>query len=176
MRATAWSFVIAFLVWNLPGQLVLADGPSRGTPKTIVGEVIAIDCYIREGGKSQAYRACAEQSLKKGLPVGILESGTGLIYLAAIYHRELAGQHGEFEPANAVLLPLLDSQIRVAGLAATQGTTHMIAIEHLEPVRQETPPSNTKYVCPMHPEVVQDQPGSCPKCGMMLKRGPRNSR
>jgi Ni,Fe-hydrogenase III large subunit len=25
-----------------------------------------------------------------------------------------------------------------------------------------------EYVCPMHPEVVQDEPGSCPKCGMDL--------
>lgn len=24
------------------------------------------------------------------------------------------------------------------------------------------------YTCPMHPEVVQDTPGSCPKCGMRL--------
>ena len=24
------------------------------------------------------------------------------------------------------------------------------------------------YVCPMHPEVVNDEPGSCPKCGMKL--------
>jgi Cu+-exporting ATPase len=25
------------------------------------------------------------------------------------------------------------------------------------------------YTCPMHPEVRQDQPGSCPKCGMALE-------
>ena len=25
------------------------------------------------------------------------------------------------------------------------------------------------YVCPMHPEVVSDKPGKCPKCGMQLK-------
>jgi hypothetical protein len=25
-----------------------------------------------------------------------------------------------------------------------------------------------KYTCPAHPEVVQDVPGSCPKCGMAL--------
>ena len=26
----------------------------------------------------------------------------------------------------------------------------------------------TKYTCPMHPEVVQEKPGNCPKCGMKL--------
>lgn len=26
----------------------------------------------------------------------------------------------------------------------------------------------TTYTCPMHPEVVSDKPGKCPKCGMDL--------
>ncbi len=26
-----------------------------------------------------------------------------------------------------------------------------------------------KYTCPMHPEIVQDEPGVCPKCGMALE-------
>jgi len=25
-----------------------------------------------------------------------------------------------------------------------------------------------QYTCPMHPEVVQDKPGKCPKCAMEL--------
>jgi hypothetical protein len=25
-----------------------------------------------------------------------------------------------------------------------------------------------KYICPMHPEVISDKPGKCPKCGMTL--------
>jgi len=29
--------------------------------------------------------------------------------------------------------------------------------------------NSTKYTCPMHPEIVQDHPGSCPKCGMALE-------
>lgn len=32
------------------------------------------------------------------------------------------------------------------------------AVKHLDP----------KYVCPMHPNIVQDQPGNCPICGMDL--------
>ncbi|MEQ1841997.1 MAG: copper-translocating P-type ATPase, partial [Verrucomicrobiales bacterium] len=30
-------------------------------------------------------------------------------------------------------------------------------------------PAQTLYTCPMHPEVVQDHPGDCPKCGMALE-------
>jgi Cu+-exporting ATPase len=30
-------------------------------------------------------------------------------------------------------------------------------------------PSGTLYTCPMHPEIVQEGPGSCPKCGMALE-------
>src|SRR3990167_5296478 len=25
-----------------------------------------------------------------------------------------------------------------------------------------------KYICPMHPDIKKDEPGSCPKCGMDL--------
>jgi len=35
-----------------------------------------------------------------------------------------------------------------------------------------------KYTCPMHPEVVMDHPGKCPKCGMKLvplKKGERST-
>ena len=28
--------------------------------------------------------------------------------------------------------------------------------------------SRTEYACPMHPEVVREEPGTCPKCGMEL--------
>ena len=26
------------------------------------------------------------------------------------------------------------------------------------------------YTCPMHPQIVRDQPGTCPICGMKLER------
>ncbi|KAA6485336.1 heavy metal translocating P-type ATPase [Agrobacterium rhizogenes] len=30
-------------------------------------------------------------------------------------------------------------------------------------------PKGTLYTCPMHPEVISDHPGDCPKCGMALE-------
>ncbi|WP_367277788.1 heavy metal translocating P-type ATPase [Paraburkholderia sp.] len=32
-----------------------------------------------------------------------------------------------------------------------------------------TAPAGTLYTCPMHPEIRQDHPGQCPKCGMTLE-------
>ena len=37
-------------------------------------------------------------------------------------------------------------------------------LEHAEPAAP-----GTLYTCPMHPEVRQDRPGNCPKCGMALE-------
>jgi Cu+-exporting ATPase len=41
------------------------------------------------------------------------------------------------------------------------------ASEKLAATERPAPPG--KYTCPMHPEVVQDGPGTCPKCGMALE-------
>ena len=37
-----------------------------------------------------------------------------------------------------------------------------------EPEAQEEKVATVQYTCPMHPEVVKDEPGTCPECGMDL--------
>ncbi|WP_243021782.1 copper-transporting P-type ATPase [Simplicispira sedimenti] len=37
------------------------------------------------------------------------------------------------------------------------------------PIEPPPAPAGTVYTCPMHPEVRQDHPGNCPKCGMTLE-------
>src|ERR1700751_6331303 len=44
-----------------------------------------------------------------------------------------------------------------------QHSHHAHEIEH-EREKEE----RQKYTCPMHPEVITDHPGNCPKCGMKL--------
>ncbi len=38
-----------------------------------------------------------------------------------------------------------------------------------QPHLAEEVPEGTPFTCPMHPEIVQDGPGSCPICGMALE-------
>lgn len=40
---------------------------------------------------------------------------------------------------------------------------------HREMREPKVAPVGARYTCPMHPEVVQDGPGDCPKCGMALE-------
>jgi P-type Cu+ transporter len=39
----------------------------------------------------------------------------------------------------------------------------------LAPTVPTPPESKTVYTCPMHPEIEQNHPGQCPKCGMTLE-------
>lgn len=65
------------------------------------------------------------------------------------------------------LLLLLPLTLALASLVAgcsedpgdqTGGTAMEHAAKHLDP----------KYVCPMHPQIMRDEPGTCPLCGMAL--------
>ncbi len=49
--------------------------------------------------------------------------------------------------------------------AIAQHSGHDHDYEHEQKQEQE---KKQKYTCPMHPEVVTDDPGNCPKCGMKL--------
>jgi Cu+-exporting ATPase len=41
--------------------------------------------------------------------------------------------------------------------------------KYLQPPVAQAPVQGAIYTCPMHPEVQQDHPGDCPKCGMALE-------
>jgi len=52
--------------------------------------------------------------------------------------------------------------------AAPAGGAHHRPDHGTRAVERE-PAAGTIYTCPMHPEIVQDHPGSCPICGMALE-------
>lgn len=45
-------------------------------------------------------------------------------------------------------------------------STGVFAQSNKQPVQTDS--VKAKYTCPMHPEVISDTAGKCPKCGMAL--------
>src|SRR5438552_16996576 len=88
------------------------------------------------------------------------------------------------KPSATAVDPVCGMTVDPAGAAGSvvhAGTTYHFCSRHCvekfqaDPQRYlaksapEPSQSGAKYTCPMHPEVVQDSPGTCPKCGMALE-------
>ncbi len=55
-------------------------------------------------------------------------------------------------------------------LAGAPPQPHGPALVELAPLAtRHSPLATSLYTCPMHPEIEQDHPGTCPKCGMALE-------
>jgi Ni,Fe-hydrogenase III large subunit len=72
-------------------------------------------------------------------------------------------------------LPSADIQTGLSQQGLIDGVTRLRATLAREAFRPDTSAfdapgltAHIVYTCPMHPEVIQDEPGSCPKCGMTL--------
>ena len=48
---------------------------------TVKGEVIDTFCYALMGAKGESHRQCAIDCVKAGIPAGLLEEGTGKVYV-----------------------------------------------------------------------------------------------
>jgi predicted small lipoprotein YifL len=56
--------------------------------------------------------------------------------------------------------------------ASTDTSAKMVAMDTtkmpMDTMKMSSTTSTVKYTCRMHPEVISDKPGKCPKCGMQL--------
>jgi len=107
-RAIAIVFSTIFLV-------SLSLGQSSKKDATIYGEVIDISSYVANGMKPDTpdRKALAEASAKGGNPLGILEKGTGKVYVVTMNQANTS--------ANSTLLPYLGLRIFATGKVYKRG-------------------------------------------------------
>ena len=83
----------------------------------------------------------------------------------------------EDETHNRIFEITVNKQILALGMSIALATNVTAQVGAIDPHRphnahaheQEQQKANEqKYTCPMHPEVITDHPGNCPKCGMKL--------
>jgi hypothetical protein len=64
---------------------------------------------------------------------------------------------GKCPRCGMTLIPVMGVPAGTNGAPATAGSSSVT-----------NAPAKQRYVCPMHPDVISDEPGKCPKCGMDL--------
>lgn len=64
---------------------------------------------------------------------------------------------------------MLAERARIAAYLEADPDKTLAFVAEMDMGEPELPPGATlAYACPMHPEVISDEPGRCPRCGMAL--------
>jgi hypothetical protein len=74
------SVLVSFLmIFNIAFAIYAAEKAAEKV--TVKGEVIDTYCYSLMGAKGESHRQCALDCMKAGIPVGLLEEGTGKVFV-----------------------------------------------------------------------------------------------
>lgn len=93
-------------------------------------------------------------------------SDTSFKYHCPMHPTYISNQAGDCPICGMSLVPIntTDKEIKT-GDSTSAGATQQVGME-------QTKAKAGHYTCPMHPEVISDTPGKCPKCGMNLEQIP----
>ena len=107
--------------------VLFAAEPAAESGKVVVtGEVIDSACYIKSGSKGESHRECAQRCGDAGIPLAILEDGTGrVVWVASI---------ADMETPNARLRPHAGRRVRVEGTWAERGGVRLLLLASVTPV------------------------------------------
>lgn len=87
------------------------------------GEVVELDCYVREGRRGESQRACALPSLAHGGSLAVVADDSGLLY-------PLAGDTPASDP-NAAVRDLLAQHVAITGRLYERAHGRVLVIDEV---------------------------------------------
>ena len=91
---------------------------------TVKGEVIDTYCYALMGAKGESHRQCAIDCVKAGIPAGLLEEGTGKVYVL-LPNKDKAGLPKE-------VIDKMGRMASITGKVYTSGGSNFLTVESIK--------------------------------------------
>jgi hypothetical protein len=94
----------------------------------VTGEVIDSACYIKMGAKGESHRDCVQKCADAGIPLALLEDGTGkVVWLASV---------PDMETPNKKLREHAARKVTITGTYAERGGAKILLVESIQPVKR----------------------------------------
>lgn len=91
---------------------------------TVTGEVVDSACYIKSGAKGESHRVCAQKCADAGIPLAVVEDGTGtVVWIASV---------DDMETPNAKLRPFAGRRVTIAGTWAERGGAKILLLRSVK--------------------------------------------
>jgi hypothetical protein len=91
---------------------------------TVKGEVIDTYCYALMGAKGESHRQCAIDCIKAGIPAGLLEEGTGKVFVLLPNKDKTGLPKG--------VIDKLGRMATITGKAYTSGGSNFLTVESIK--------------------------------------------
>ena len=113
------------LVAALSMAVLAAAGYAAEEKVKVTGEVIDSACYIKSGAKGPSHRDCVQRCADAGIPLALLEDGTGkVIWLFSV---------DDMETPNKMLREHAAERVTVTGKWAERGGVKILLVESVKP-------------------------------------------
>jgi type 1 fimbria pilin len=91
---------------------------------TVTGEVVDSACYIKSGARGESHRACAQKCGDAGIPLALVEDGTGaVVWIASV---------DDMETPNAKLRPFAGRRVTTTGTWAERGGARILLLRSVK--------------------------------------------
>lgn len=97
-------------------------GKVEGSDVRITGEIVDVLCYVKMSATGPQHVKCAESCVKQGVMLGILQAGTGQVYLV------FPEGHGN---PNEKVMAYIGKQVEVTGQVQAKGGLRGIIVEKI---------------------------------------------
>jgi hypothetical protein len=118
-RVVVSALIVAVSFLALPARA--ADAVS------VTGEIVDSACYIKMGAKGESHRDCAQKCADAGIPLALVEDGSGkVIWLAS---------EKDMETPNQKLREFAAKKVTITGTYAERGGAKILLVASIKPAK-----------------------------------------